>query len=251
MIDVHTHLLPGVDDGSPSVEVSVPVLERFAADGVELVVCTPHLEASRAAQAPHDAHAAILERLRASAPAVPRLASGYEIMLDVPGADLTDRRLTLDGSTAVLIEFPRAALPPQSSRELYRLRMSGLAPVVAHPERYHDLTPALAEEWRRVGAALQLDAAALHARGPMGDRARALLAEGMVDLLASDTHADRRSLAAGRDWILEHGTPEQAELLTRTNAQHLLAGQPLEEVGPVQPTRSLGKRLRDIFIPRH
>lgn len=251
MIDVHTHLLPGVDDGSPSIEVSVPVLQRFAADGVELVVCTPHLDASRAAQAPHDAHAEILERLRASAPAVPRLVNGYEIMLDVPGIDLTDRRLTLGGSTAVLVEFPRGGLPPQSSRELYRLRMSGLVPVVAHPERYHDITPALAEEWRRVGAAMQLDAAALDAKGPMGDRARALLAEGLVDLLASDTHADRRSLASGRAWILEHGTSEQAELLTRTNAQRLLDGQPLVPVGPVRPTRSIGERLRSIFVPRH
>ena len=47
MIDIHTHLLPGVDDGSRSVEASIDVLRRFAADGVTTVVCTPHLEASR------------------------------------------------------------------------------------------------------------------------------------------------------------------------------------------------------------
>jgi nucleoside-diphosphate-sugar epimerase len=50
MIDLHTHLLPGVDDGSPSKDVSIPILERFAADGVQVVVCTPHLDASRAAE---------------------------------------------------------------------------------------------------------------------------------------------------------------------------------------------------------
>ena len=251
MIDLHTHLLPGVDDGSPSVEASLPVLERFAAEGVELVVCTPHLDASRSAQAPHDEHDAIMERLRASAPPVPTLARGYEIMLDVPGADLTDRRLTLAGSSAVLVEFPRAGLPPQSAHELYRLRMSGLAPVVAHPERYSGCTPAVAEEWRRVGAVLQLDAAAMLAKGPMGDRARALLAAGLIDVVASDTHGDRRSLAVAREWVLRHGTPEQAELLTRTNARRLLSDQPVLAVGAVGPSSSLGARFRAIFLPRH
>lgn len=251
MIDVHTHLLPGVDDGSRSIEASVQVLERFAAEGVELVVCTPHLDASRAAQAPHDAHDEILARLRASAPASPALARGYEIMLDVPGVNLTDRRLTLAGSAAVLVEFPRIGLPPNAAHELYRLRMSGLVPVVAHPERYRQCTPAVAEEWRRVGAVLQLDAAAMTAKGPMGDRARALLAEGLVDLVASDTHADRRSLGPAREWVQAHGTVDQAELLTRTNARRILAGEPPLAVGSIHPTRSLGERLRGIFLPRH
>ena len=52
MIDVHSHLLPGVDDGSRSFETSVDVLRRFAADGVECVVLTPHLNVSRLAEAP-------------------------------------------------------------------------------------------------------------------------------------------------------------------------------------------------------
>jgi protein-tyrosine phosphatase len=248
MIDVHTHLLPGVDDGSPSVEVSVPVLERFAAEGVETVVCTPHLRASAAERAPHHEHAAILERLRGAAPAVPRLALGWEIMLDAPGVDLTDRRLTLAGSTAVLVEFPRMALPPRAIDELYRIRMSGVVPVVAHPERYR-CTTAMVTEWRRVGAVMQLDAAALFARGPMGDRARELLAEGLYDLAASDTHGDPRSLAPARQWLIEAGASEAAELLMKTNAARLLADQPVLPVPAVRPPRSLADRLRAIFLP--
>lgn len=249
MIDLHTHLLPGVDDGSRSIEASLPVLERFAHDGVELVVCTPHLKASAASRAPHDEHAAILERLRGAAPRSPRLALGWEIMLDVPGIDLTDRRLTLAGSTAVLVEFPRYALPPQAAHELYRIRMSGLVPVVAHPERYTGCSPELIEEWRRVGAVMQLDAAALGARGPMGDRARELIAAGLYDLAASDTHADSRSLAAARAWLVEAGASEQADLLTRENAARLLAGESVLPVKPVRVARSLGDRLRAIFLP--
>ncbi|MDE3054978.1 MAG: hypothetical protein KGJ70_13900, partial [Gemmatimonadota bacterium] len=64
MIDIHTHLLPGVDDGSPSLAVSLPVLQKFAADGVDVVVCTPHLTASRAVEAPYNKHLQILGALR-------------------------------------------------------------------------------------------------------------------------------------------------------------------------------------------
>ena len=85
MIDIHSHLLPGVDDGSPSIEVSVPVLERFRDDGVTMVVCTPHLNASQVGSAPYAAHVEILRTLRAAAPAVPELRLGWEIMLDAPG----------------------------------------------------------------------------------------------------------------------------------------------------------------------
>ena len=60
MIDVHSHLLPGVDDGSRSFEQSVDVLQRFAADGVECVVLTPHLNVSRLAEAPYERHVEIL-----------------------------------------------------------------------------------------------------------------------------------------------------------------------------------------------
>jgi len=140
MIDVHTHLLPGVDDGSPSIDVSLPVLERFATDGVEVVVCTPHLDASRAGQAPYDRHVEILAQLRAQAPEKPELKLGWEIMLDVPRADLRDTRLSLGGSTAVLVEFPRMMIPPNAAEELFRLRMSGIVPVLAHPERYWSCT---------------------------------------------------------------------------------------------------------------
>lgn len=81
MIDIHSHLLPGVDDGSPSLDVSVPVLERFAQDGVTVVVCTPHLNASQAVTAPYAEHLSILDELKRHAPGVPELRLGWEIKI--------------------------------------------------------------------------------------------------------------------------------------------------------------------------
>lgn len=250
MIDLHTHLLPGVDDGSPSIEVSVPVLERFAAGGVEVVVCTPHLMASRAASAPYNRHAQILAALRAAAPAVPELKLGWEIMLDVPGADLRHPQLALGGSKAVLVEFPRMTIPPNAADELFRLRMSGVIPVLAHPERYAGCTVAQVMEWRKVGTAIQMDGAALLGTGHMARLAQDLLAHGCADVAASDTHGDARSLVAVRAWLLEWGSPEHADLLTRDNARRLLANEPMQEVPPLVMRRGMLAHLRELVLGR-
>ena len=237
MIDLHSHLLPGVDDGSPTVERSAPVLKRFADQGVECVVLTPHLTASRAAQAPYEHHLALLQALRTAVPAGPELRLGWEIMLDEPNVDLRARQLSLGESTAVLVEFPRVAVPVRAAVELSRIRASGLVPVLAHPERYWGCTPQTVAEWRATGAAIQMDVSSLAGRGTIAATARALLAEGLVDLFSSDNHGDSRSLASARDWLLEHATPEHAELLTRTNARRLLDDEPIL---PVPPLRRLG-----------
>lgn len=250
MIDVHSHLLPGVDDGSRSVETTVAVLERFAADGVECVVLTPHLNASRATAAPYEQHVEILERLRAVAPAVPELKLGWEIMLDEPNADLRSPRLALGGSRAVLVEFPLSGVPAQGGDELYRIRCSGVVPVLAHPERYWGCTPQKVESWRSAGAVIQMDTAGLVGKGRVAKMSRLLLEAGLVDLFASDNHGDSRTLATARDWLREVSSPEHAELLTRTNAQRLLAGEPLATVPPLPSATGIFARFRELFLGR-
>lgn len=251
MIDIHSHLLPGVDDGSPSIEVSVPVLERFGREGVDLLVCTPHLRATDAARAPVGRYAEILGRLAEAAPPKPLLRQGWEIMLDAPGVDLRHPALHLAGSGSVLVEFPRMNVPPGASQELLRIRMSGVVPVLAHPERYHGATLERVFEWRSVGAVIQLDAAMLFGSAPMCRLARAMLEEGLVDCIASDNHGDRRSLGAARRWLVEVGAPEQAHLLTHTNAERLLAGQPLIPVAPIpRVEQGMLTRLKELFLGR-
>lgn len=254
MIDIHSHLLPGVDDGSPSVAASLPVLASFVADGVTTLVCTPHLEASRAPHAPADEYRGILQTLRAAAPDAIRLELGWEIMLDMPGADLRRPELGLAGSSAVLVEFPRHGIPPNSAEELFRLRMSGIVPVVAHPERYFGATPEQVAAWRRAGAVMQLDVQALKGSGRTHLAAMALLQEGLIDVFSSDNHGDTRSLAMGRAWLDAHASDEHVELLTRANAGRLLAGEPPFPVPPLPRRRRSGGvlgRLRKLMRGRH
>jgi protein-tyrosine phosphatase len=245
VIDIHSHLLPGVDDGSPSVEVSVPVLSRFAEDGVKVVVCTPHLNASQATAAPYARHLEILAELRRSAPAVPELRLGWEIMLDAPGVDLTAPHLTLGGSRALLVEFTRGGIPRGASGELRRLARSGRTPILAHPERYFGCTLELVREWREYGVVIQTDASVLMGRGVPSDLARAMLSQGLIDILASDNHGDHRSLATAKSWLTERGAKDQLDLLTSRNAERVLSD---EDPIPVPPMAGgMLSRIKRLF----
>ena len=250
MIDLHSHLLPGVDDGARSFEQSVDVLKRFAEDGVECVVLTPHLNASRSSDAPYERHLELLAELRQRASTAPELRLGWEIMLDEPGRDLRSRRLSLGDSSAVLVEFPLSGVPEQGGDELARIRETGVVPVLAHPERYWGCTAAKVYRWRQAGAVIQMDTAGLLGKGRIAKISRQLLELGLVDLLASDNHGDTRTLATARDWLLEVSTPEHAVLLTRANARRLLDGEPMHPVPPLPAATGVFTRFRELFLGR-
>jgi protein-tyrosine phosphatase len=250
MIDIHTHLLPGVDDGSPSIAATLPVLDRFASAGLETVVCTPHLRASQASHAPFGQYRATFDALVAAAPHSPRLLLGWEIMLDVPGIDLTDRRLALGGSRAVLVEFSSRRFPPTATEELARLRSSGVVPVVAHPERYRECTLQQVAEWRCGGAAIQVDVP-IFGSARLNGFAEEMLSEGLVDVFASDTHVDARSLALVRTWLTEVSDEETVTLLTSENARRLLADEETVQVPPIRLKRGMFQRLRERVLHRH
>jgi protein-tyrosine phosphatase len=245
VIDIHTHLLPGVDDGSPSFDVSVPVLERFAGQGVTMLVCTPHLNASQVAVAPSAHHRELLQELQRRAPARLELKLGWEIMLDAPNVDLSAPELTLGGSRALLVEFTRGGLPRGATAELRRIARSGRTPILAHPERYFGCTVEAVREWRSMGVVIQTDASVLMGRGVPAELARTMLAEGLIDILASDNHGDARSLASVQDWLLERGGEEQLTLLTHANAECVLNDEDPLPVPPLRP--GLLSRVKRLF----
>ena len=250
MIDIHTHLLPGVDDGARTFDESLAALQALTSEGVRRIVCTPHLRASQVPDAPRARNEALLAELRHRTQGLVELELGWEIMLDRPGVDLTGAALRLGSSRAVLVEFPHGGVPPGAVAELYRIRESGVIPVLAHPERYWGCSITHVREWRDAGAVMQGDATFLLGGGDKGRLARALLEHGLIDLLASDNHGDRRSLRGVRDWLGEMRADEAAELLTRQNAGRLLADEPMEPVPPVVVDRSLAQRLRELLFGR-
>jgi protein-tyrosine phosphatase len=91
----------------------------------------------------------------------------------------------LGGSRALLVEFTRGGLPRGATAELRRIARSGRTPILAHPERYFGCTLEAIREWRAIGVVIQTDASVLMGRGVPAELARAMLAEGLIDILAS------------------------------------------------------------------
>lgn len=249
MIDLHTHLLPGVDDGAETVEQAVAVLAQFKKQGVSALACTPHLKASEFADAPCAELDELLDEVRNEAKGeTPRLVRGFEIMLDVPNAIVHDRCLTLGGTRYILVEFGRLIPAEGSVEALKRLSEQGLIPVLAHPERYAVCSVELAEQWRAAGAILQLDATTIMGESKRADRARDLLVAGLASIIASDNHGDGRNLAASVDWLERHGGRYQAQILASDNPAAILADRDVVPVPAMRIRRSWYSKLKDFVI---
>lgn len=249
MIDLHSHLLPGVDDGSRTVAQSAAVLARLLEHGVEGVCLTPHLLASEAAAGAPAAHDRAFEALRAVAPQGLVLYRGAEIMMDRPLVSRVgqDRVVTLNQSRYLLIEFPRLVTSHAVEQALIGVTAAGLVPLIAHPERYACVSPGLAHHWRELGAALQVDGPTLLSPRSRGDRARQLVAQGLADIAAADNHGDDRSLRPVLDALTEMAGSQQAELLLRANPLAILEDRPLEPVPPLSWRISIVDRLRSLL----
>ncbi len=259
IIDLHSHLMPGVDDGAADDDAARDGLARFAASGVRRLVATPHYRASLAEQ-----RSAFRERMdeldrgwaRLSALAAAEEVEVHraaEVMLDTPEPDLSDPRLRIGGGASVLVEFPFMTVPPRSRAVIERLRGEGWQPVLAHPERYRGLDGALriVASWRAAGAVLQVNGPSLLGRfGPDVQRtAWRLLEAGLVHCVCSDFHG--RGSPRVREYgeaITRAGGPETARLLMQTNPACVLDGEaPLSVPGVRPPRPSLLDRLARLF----
>ena len=261
MADIHTHMIPGVDDGAPDIESALETLKMLWGDGVTAVAATPHLNASR----PHGnrrlkADEAWPQLLAAAQAKIPDLSlqRGFEILLDIPDIDLDDPDLRIAGSRFALVEFHAFTIPQFSAYALGRIRESGYVPILAHPERYwgYDREMTIVPEWRAAGVLLQLNGGSLLGESGDGIRVRAqrMLENGWIDLIASDNHARApRVLSLGKVWkyMADLGLADQARLLLAENPHRILRDEMPSEVGPVRGKRgkrSLWSRLVRTFI---
>jgi protein-tyrosine phosphatase len=246
VIDLHSHLLPAVDDGSRSVEQSVKVLSEMARQGVTDVCLTPHLNAGRAEAGPPLAHSRAFEALRAQAPVMPRLHRGAEVMLDRPITRpvALARNVTLAGSRYILVEFPRLVAYDTVTNALTQVLELGLLPVLAHPERYSCCSAEAVRQWRGIGARMQVDATTLLASQARGQRARQLVAEGLADIMAGDNHGDDRTVATGANFLNAQDGAEQVELLSVRNPLAILNDSPTSPVPPLRIRESWMKRIK-------
>jgi protein-tyrosine phosphatase len=249
VIDLHSHLLPAVDDGSRSVDQSIKVLEKMAREGITAVCLTPHLRATRAEAGPPPAHDQAFDALRAKAPARPELHRGAEVMLDhpLPRSVALARNVTLGGSRYILVEFPRLVSNEVVGNAVTQVSDLGLVPIVAHPERYSACSVETVRHWRVLGARMQVDSTTLLASSARGQRARQLVAEGLGDILAGDNHGDERTVAAGARFLRAQEGDEQVDLLTVHNPAAILADGQVVSVPPIKIRQSWMRRIKEFL----
>jgi protein-tyrosine phosphatase len=259
LVDIHSHLVPGVDDGARDVSAVLESVEQMTRQGIRRIVTTPHIEANltldrarldaRLSQV-SDAWERASQALRETFPEV-GFHRGHEICLDVPDADFSDPRIRMAGTSFVLVEWPRLQLPPGTVGVLTRIREKGFRPIVAHPERYAGMNAAIgvAGQWRDAGAALQVNYGSLVGRygpGPQSNAIR-LLRRGWVDYLASDFHGNA-SLKIYKDeawaFLTECDGDEVLNYLSRTNPSRLIDDLPPLPAPLLPPERTFWARFR-------
>lgn len=248
MIDLHSHLLPGVDDGSRSVAQSILVMQQFRYQGITDIALTPHLLASRAGAGFPASYEEAWARVQGEVPQGLTLHRGAEVMLDRPlSEDFRDRKVTLGGTRYLLVEFPRVVPAEIVARALSDVMSHDLVPVLAHPERYSSCNVHTVQAWRDMGAVMQVDATTLTTKSSRGDRARDIVRAGLADILAADNHGDERSIRTALDWLTEHDGSDQAVLLLETNPRAILEDRALYEVDPLTIRVSLWGRMRRVL----
>jgi protein-tyrosine phosphatase len=223
MIDLHCHILPGLDDGPATIEESLAMAEIAVADGITKIIATPHI------QGPEPTAAEISEVTSTLNRALQEKDIGLEI---IPAAEvyamtaptlLSDR--TINKTKYVLIEFPLTHLPAEAGRVIFDLRVNGYRPIIAHPERIPNVIerPELIEALLDDQVYVQITAASPTGRFGPGPKkcARYLLANGLVDFLGSDGHSSEF-----RKPRLSDGLAAVGKIIGRTEALKLVTDNP-------------------------
>ncbi len=193
MIDIHYHLIYGVDDGAATLEESLALAEESIAEGVTHIVCTPHASDSYPYQAQLNAErmAEIQHRLGDRIQLL--MACDFHLDADnIQDALKNPLKYSIDGKGYLMVEFPEMAIPPQLSEALHRLTGVGYTCVITHPERNPVIVrhPQMLADWMRAGCLVQVTASSLYGRFGLQAEAFAneLLNRNWIHFLATDAH---------------------------------------------------------------
>lgn len=239
MIDLHCHLLPGVDDGAKTLDEGLAMARLAVADGIRLACLTPHLHSERPTVSRTALLAATQQFQRAlDQQGIPlAVRSGCEALFSIELLDAIalDEILflgTVDGYRILLLEFPHQTIPVGADRLVNKLFSLKIRPLIAHPERNQAVMaqPEKIHPFVAQGCWLQLTAGSL--AGRFGERSREI-ALGMVEnewatVIASDAHdaIDRPPvLSEGVAVLRQRFGDEVARSLAMTNPARIVEGE--------------------------
>jgi protein-tyrosine phosphatase len=231
LIDLHCHILPGVDDGPADLTESLAMARQAVSDGVEKIVATPHVQNG----VYHNLFSLVVENVEnlqkaLAAQSLPlKLYPGQEVHLCVGMIDkLSSGEIsTLDtNGRYVLLELPFQGIPPGAKEEIFQLRLKGITPILAHPERNIFLQRQLEWVYDLVDMGCLVQITAMSITGRLGGDARGcakkLLKLRLAHLIASDAHSSEY-----RTPVLSAGVHAAAKILgSMSEAQDMVCSRP-------------------------
>ncbi len=237
MIDVHCHILPGIDDGAANLAESMALLRLAVADGITHMVATPHINPGYFDNNRQTINHALAE-LRATVAAEQldiQLAAAAEVRVTADLMLAVERQQlpflgSWQGQSVLLLEFPPSHIPPGSDKLIKWLSQKGIVAMIAHPERNREVQAnlALLDPLRRLGCLFQLTASSL--LGDLGERhqatARQLVQNRLYHVMASDCHNVHRRpprLTASIEHVSKLADADYANSLVFGNPQALTA----------------------------
>jgi len=245
MVDLHCHILPGLDDGPATMEESVAMAESAIADGITHIVATPHssdeyfFDFAHVRQLRDELQAKVGNRLK--------IVTGCDFHLNPENLEALrkdPRQYCINQCDFLLVEFNEYSIPPAMDRTLHEIQLAGVQPVITHPERNGILRahPERLKKWVRQGCFAQVTGGALTGGFGAGAQQDALrwVGEGLVHFVASDAHNTRsRPLRLQRayDVIVDRFGQEKARSLFLDNPLAAFEGRELPHVPEIQEKR--------------
>lgn len=239
MIDLHSHILPEVDDGSQSLQESLAMARMAVESGVTVMAATPHCTDSGAREI-YIAWKLLRQALKENH--IPlKLFLGMEIFGTENTLNLLQEQklFTLNGTRYPLVEFPFHSDGEQETRILRSLCKAGLRPVVAHPERYSYIQydPEILNKWYRMGCLIQINRGSL--LGRFGVQAQDIALEMVGRKFASVVASDAHSSQVRTPWMEDvqkllsrEFSPGYSRLLLLENPARILKNYPLTPLKP-------------------
>jgi len=227
MIDIHCHILPGIDDGAPDIETSIRMFRIASDDGITHIVATPHFTHNeRPTVEDIEQHVKLLREELEEKGIEVKLLGGADIRLSYELIEGIEKNNipTINGSRYFLLELPDL-IPPNLDNLLFTASLNGLVPIITHPERNYSILsePEKIESLRDAGALLQLTA--MSVTGEFGSQIKKLshmlLKKNYVDFIASDAHNINR-----RTPVLSKAYREVAEVLDEKEAKRIFFENP-------------------------
>ena len=240
MVDIHSHILHGLDDGPKTLDEAAAMLRLAAESGTTDIVATPHANFQYAFN-PEAADQKIRELAQASGGA-PRIHRGCEFHLyfeNIERALADPARFTINGKRYLLVEFSDVMILDSAGDIFGRMLAAGMTPVITHPERNAMLARSLDGVGRWVAAGCRVQVTAQSFLGRFGQRAQKaverFMERGLAHFVASDAHdAKRRApvLAEAYQHVAGRYGERRAEALFVTNPRAVLEGGPVEATVP-------------------